>query len=145
MENYTDALESVIIRAGTNATQPAGLALLAALVDHPAPLHAHEAMRLAGVHDPGRLLPAAAALDSRPHQSHLWFEREEAQFLRRSATIATDLGHNYLGARHLLLGLALGEGGSDASPPFLHVGLTYVDLRRAVLLTFSRPSAQDAD
>ncbi len=143
MDNQTPVAQDILAAAQqADIGASAGLAILDALLTYPSHLHAHRAIELAEI-------PQDALLRVCRHEgeklSHAWFQRTEAELLGRAMSASQDLGHNYIGARHLLLGLAVGEPGSAASPPFRSVGVDYGSVRRAVIRTFAAAGGPTLD
>lgn len=143
VDNQTSVARDILAAAQhTDTGTPAGLAILDALLTYPTHLHAHRAIELAKI-------PKEALLRVCRHEevmtSHVWFERTEAELLGRAMSASQDLGHNYVGARHLLLGIAVGEPGATTSPPFRSVGVDYGSVRRAVTRTFAAAGSPTLD
>lgn len=142
MENQTPVARDILAIAQADIGTSAGLAILVALLTYPSHLHAHWAIELAEIPQDALLRVCRHPEETPPR---VWFERTEAELLVRAMSASQDLGHNYIGARHLLLGLAVGEPGATASPPFRSVGVDYGTVRTAVTRTFAAAGSPALD
>ena len=76
-----------------------------------------------------------------PLEGHGAFTADAKQVLQVALSEAAQLGHNYIGTEHLLLGLA-SVGGSAGAEALAGIGVTLAELRQAVLESLEeRPGA----
>jgi Clp amino terminal domain, pathogenicity island component len=90
-----------------------------------------------------RVVPAMPAMTNPSSAAHLPFGPEAKEAMKQALEQALELGHNYIGTEHLLLGLLRVPDGRGAEL-LAELGITYDAARAGVLAVFERLTAQRA-